>query len=204
MYFLENNPKIKLIPDEVKGATNGVVTEYNSENFLVLLENINSLKLDINDIVEIMVSLETCIIRFDAKVKAFNAEVVTLSLPESYKTVQRREYVRVDVNIPVEIKEVTPEGKELNSMCQDLSGGGLKLLAPESFKEGALLEARLKIVDQKSISTVMEVLRVNSDNDSSLDYYISGRFVKISNSDRTAIIQLCFKRQLEKSCKADI
>lgn len=200
MDFIKNNQKLKIIPDEVKGINSGVVKEVNPLYFTVHLDNPNTDLPSIGENIEVIIPLDNCLVRFDTKIAEVNANIVKFSAPEKCRYVQRREYTRVNVNIPVNLKE-NSDSESINSITQNLSGGGMQILSSKNFDTGNLLEANFSILNRSNITTLLEILRTNDYDNNSKEYSLSGEFKQISNIDRTAIIQLCFKRQLETKCK---
>lgn len=196
MDFLNKDQKLKIIPGNIKGVSNGVVKNYSSDHFEVQLDNPSEC-LNINESIEIIIPVDNTLIKFETKITRIDGDTVYFSLPEKTKFIQRREYIRIDVEIPVELKDVTSD-KNINSVAKNLSGGGMQVVSSDSFDIGSLLEAQFTIFDKKNIKAVMEILRTGKDNE---NYSIAGQFKNISSSDRAAIIQLCFKRQLESRCK---
>lgn len=198
MDFLKNNQELKVIPSEIKGISNGIVKEITPSAFTVQLNNIDKDLLKIGDSVEIIVPVNNCLVRFEAKINSIDTNFVAFSLPNKFRRIQRREYTRVSVNIPVKLRELnTSTG--VDSVANDLSGGGMRLISDRDFDINNLLEANFRILARKDIKTVLRILRINKSNDK--EYTLAGEFKEISNIDKTAIIQLCFKRQLEIKSK---
>ncbi|OGI21470.1 MAG: hypothetical protein A2287_02395 [Candidatus Melainabacteria bacterium RIFOXYA12_FULL_32_12] len=198
MDFLKNNQELKIIPSEIKGISNGIIREIYPQYFTVQLDNVNDDLLRIGDHIEIIVPMKDYMIRFEVQVNLIDGNLVHFSLPKQFRRIQRREYTRVNVNIPVKLREVN-NSNNINSIIENLSGGGMKLVSSEDFDIDSLLEANFSILSRKDINTVLKVLRTDKYN--SKEYNLAAEFKEISNVDRTAIIQLCFKRQLELKCK---
>ena len=198
MDFLKNNQELKVIPTEIKGISSGVVKEITPPGFIVQLNNVDKDLLKIGDSVEVIVPINNCLIRFESKINSVETNFVTFSLPNKFRRVQRREYTRVNVNIPVKLRELNAS-TGVDSIMQDLSGGGMRLISDKGFGINSLLEADFKILARKDIKTMLKILRINKFNDK--EYTLAGEFKEISNVDKTAIIQLCFKRQLEIKSK---
>jgi c-di-GMP-binding flagellar brake protein YcgR len=201
MDFLKNSQKLRVIPDEIKGISNGIIQEVCPEYFMVCLDDANNLS--IQDNIEIIISADNCLIRFDTKVIKIEGKTVYFSIPKEFRYIQRREYTRVDINIPIKLREFN-ELEYINSFSENISGGGMQIISTKYFDIGNLLEAKFNVFEAKDINTVLKVLRIDSQSENKEECHLSGEFEDISNADRTAIIQLCFKRHLELKCKEDI
>lgn len=199
MKYLKNNQKLKIVPEDTKGITTGVIKSMSPVSFVVAVEEDDKQNLIDREVFEIIISDETCIISFETKVVDTKDNLVCFSMPENFKLIQRREYTRVDMNIPVSFKN-NEAGEEVIGTTRNISGGGLKASASKPLAEGKLMEANFKIFNVKDIKTIVEVLRTEAKDDTT-EYVMSGKFKEISNADRVALIQMCFKRQLELKCK---
>ena len=200
MDFLKDNQKLRVIPKEIRGISNGTIKEVCPQYFVVELENDKSGFLKVRDIIEIIIPVDSYLVKFEAEIIELKANSVHFLIPKQFKFVQRREYTRVDINLPVKLKELDNEQEPLTSTAKNISGGGMLVMSSKNFDFGALLEARFSIFPKKDIKTLFEILRVNQ-SETDEGYCLAGEFKEISNADRTAIIQLCFKRQLETKCK---
>lgn len=201
MKYLKNNQRLKIVPDDASGVLTGVIKSMSPVSFVVAVESPDSPMLKQGEVFEIVISDETCILSFETKITEIKDSLVCFSMPENFRLVQRREYPRVDISIPVSIKELSTEnGVEFLGTTSNISGGGLKVTAPGVVNPGMLVETQFKILNVKNIKTILEVLRTEHPDGGS-DFFVSGKFKEISNADRIALIQLCFKRQLELKCK---
>lgn len=200
MDFLKINQKLKIIPDEIKGISSGIIKEIYQDFFTVQLDkNNNSLAVGQN--IEIIISGENCLTRFETKIFEIKGDIANFLIPEKFKNIQRREYTRININIPVNLKKPAAANESINTSTEDLSGGGMKVMSESSFDIDTLLEAKLSINTKKNIKTLIKILRVDTCEQNLKKYHLSGKFKEISNADRITIIQLCFKRQLELKCK---
>ncbi|MGD9581769.1 MAG: flagellar brake protein, partial [Vampirovibrionia bacterium] len=168
-----------------------------------------------------------CVYSFNTSVigKQNSPASLWLSLPETYRRVQRREYIRVNMKLPVVVnfkaeteidddcinanvasEQIIKDGY-FNTTCIDISGGGLKLFGPIKFVEDTLIKLNLRL-PMKEIATTAKVIRseintkINQKEFTAKEYakfnYITALcFSDIEDTDRSTIIQLCFKRQLE-------
>lgn len=201
MEFIKENQKVKIVPFSLKEARITYILSRDVDAFKVFGYGFSS-NFKLNDLVETILVEEDSLITFKVRIKTIGENFLELFLPETYRVVQRREYTRVNISIPVKIEQI-PSEKRIgeDSESKNISGGGLQILASKFFNAGTRLKAEFKIYDNKSIKTILEVLRVGKDQDTRDKFAISGKFIEISNVDQTAIIQLCLKKQLEQKFK---
>ncbi|MBM7542501.1 flagellar brake protein [Amphibacillus cookii] len=134
--------------------------------------------------------------------KKDNIPMLILAFDQSkMKKVQRREYVRVPVNLDISILNLNNPLKPLVTVTKDISGGGVAVvLPPDHFYEpGVSLELILVLSSGDRqidyIVTEAETIRIESSNDKQV---LSMKFVTINENDRQRIIQFCFDRQLKQ------
>ena len=198
MDFLKINQNIKIVPAGANGIFSGAIVSVSSEYFEALLSNLNR---DLTGNAEIIISTGSSIVIFKTSVVEAKDNLVRFVIPLEFKRIQRREYLRVDINIPVELKTTDKQDNPIHSSTQNLSGGGMQLTSPQEFDVGALIFAKFNVFDKKSINTILKVLRVDKTQQNNKKYFLAGKFAEISNNDRVVLVQICFKRQLEKRCK---
>ncbi|WP_017472213.1 flagellar brake protein [Amphibacillus jilinensis] len=137
--------------------------------------------------------------------KKDNIPMLILAFDQSkMEKVQRREYVRVPVNLDVSILNPNTPSKPLVTVTKDISGGGIAVVLPidYDYNPGTSLELTLVLFSGERqidyIVTEAETIRVESHNDKQL---LSMKFVNINENDRQRIIQFCFDRQLKQRRK---
>lgn len=120
--------------------------------------------------------------------------------PEDVQRVQRREYVRVPIVMPVEY-DLAPEGKfgpPTRGILQDLSGGGCLLLARETAPLGTVIRLRLDMGDFGVLGVLGRVVR--SDAKAQKDGHLTGvNFADIYERDRDRLVKFLFAKMREQS-----
>jgi len=203
--ILKKDRHLKIIPCSVNEISNATITDLKENCFIVLLDKIVSLKQ--NEVIEVIIPDQSNLIKFESTVIQIIENLLYLTIPEKVRYVQRREYPRVNISIPVTLNEISNPDSTLDSVTKNLSGGGMQVISDKTFFVGSLLKAKFSIFDKNSVETIMEVLRIDKNDQPGKGYYLSGRFKDLSNVQRTALIQMCFKRQLElkfKGIKSDL
>jgi c-di-GMP-binding flagellar brake protein YcgR len=199
MNFLKKDIKVKIIPANIKAITSGSIIEIMEGSFVVAISK--SAVFETHDLLELIISSQNDIIKFESKVIEAKEDCLYLSNPENIHYSQRREYPRVSISIPVVLKDINNPENSSESVTKNISGGGMQVVADKNFAVGSLLKAKLRILDKESMETMLEILRIDDKDKCSKEYFISGRFKNLSNTQKTALIQVCFKRQLELKFK---
>lgn len=115
--------------------------------------------------------------------------------------VQRREFVRVDVNLDV---AVGFEADILRLVTSDISAGGLAVNLPsmDLLKEDSIVSLFIVLPftqrETQYIRAKASVIRVFEKDQR---YIASLEFVELSSADRQQVIQFCFERQLQMKNK---
>lgn len=196
MNFLENGLILKLVPENIKDIKVGKIIDIKDNSFSAKFNVDVSKIFELNE-VEVLVNINSGVLKFFSNILSVNNDTIELNIPEKYTTVQRREYPRININIPVKLFGLN-EIEEIDSITEDISGGGMRLSSEKDVETGKEVTAKLKITDNKSINAKFKVLRVTKEFKVEKNIVLSGKFSDIAHSDRTAIIQLCFRKQLEQ------
>lgn len=145
------------------------------------------------------------LIEEDGEVYQFESKLISkdshhyflkLQLPDQFKRVQRRAYVRVDINV----KTIVHLDKDYETKTKDLSGGGMSITLPKevSLKVDDSLNTSLYLTNGDQVTEVKtnnKIVRLE-EKDNLLYVYL--QFDEIDEADRTKIVQYCFKEQLEE------
>ena len=131
---------------------------------------------------------------FETIVKAVNDDVISMWFPITYKYLQRREFSRIQTNKTVSLQVGR---KKLETSILDISAGGLKILTDEQLTLSKGYKLTIE-VDNKPLNCTFEPIRIEVSSDG---FIISGKFNNITNYDRIALVQYCFRKQIENSNK---
>ncbi|MGD9580841.1 MAG: flagellar brake protein [Vampirovibrionia bacterium] len=145
------------------------------------------------------------IIILSSIVRRVQDNVITITMPEEKERVQRREYFRVGIQRPVEIryddgyKERNYFGKTI-----DISGGGVRFWTKEHCHVGFMAEVIMQLNDicqtNKPIRATGRII-YNKSHDSRFStkggYINVVKFHEIEPKARQLIVQACFKIQIE-------
>ena len=208
---IKENQKIKIIPDKIENFSMGVIISEGKDCFVAEVNDISLITVGSKP--EILISSEDYIVMFTSKISKIELNKVFFSVTSKFTFIQKREYPRISTKIPVLIKEANGN-QEIESVIINIGGGGMQVTSSSEFNLNSILDARFNLTNKKEINTLFEILRIGGCEQNSISaskvsmqaaddekFFLSGKFKKISNFDKTAIVQFCFKRQLESKCK---
>lgn len=143
----------------------------------------------------------------DQKPQIFQADIqkaVQLRVPALQLThpnageiasVQRREYVRVEVNADIAIHFINSEQKSVITVTQDISGGGARIILPQDtdVAPGETIELYLVLkaegTEYEYVYSEGQVIDTHLQNGV---HSISVKFLLASEAERQKIIRYCF------------
>ena len=151
-------------------------------------------KYEIDESVELFAMTPNGQLYFETIVKDVKDDIVSMWFPINYKYLQRREYSRINLNKEVVLKKGR---KKIIAKIVDLSAGGFKVVTSEQLD--LLTEYSFSIdIDNETASCTFEPIRIELNGN---NFVSSGRFNNISSHDRIALVQYCFRKQIENSNK---
>lgn len=184
--------EFNILSRSIDNATRCTVNEVNEDCFTVKLQKDG--KYETDETVEMFAMTNPGQIYFETIVKEKNEDKLTLWFPITYKYLQRREYTR----IPEAKKIKLVQNEEIiDGKIEDISAGGLKIIVKKQLKLLSLYSSVIEI-DNEKVKCSFEPIRIEANGEV---FIISGRFKEISNHDRIALVQYCFKKQIENSNK---
>ena len=214
------NQKIEFISEEGQLGTS-MVQEWTENFFLVTISLIGHEKtlLPVGDTVTgIYYDTDKNVYMFNSKVLARTVENIPmykLSMPENVSRIQRRDYVRIPIIIPVRYAEITPEIKSLmedqkawaanadkipweKATIFDISGGGINLGAdrPLEQEKNILIHINredLQITVQGKV--VRKYTRILNDQ---VTYHHGIKFINMSEPVRDKIIAFIFQKYRQR------
>lgn len=232
MEFLKLHQKLQIVLEENQNISKSYLSsimDYDNSSMLIAEPTHKSQPavIPVGTTVEVLVIDDKCVYSFNTSVigKQKTPAALWLSLPETYRRVQRREYVRVNIKLPIVVnikgesqifeeslhsnilaEDILQKGY-FNSSTIDISGGGTKIFSPIKFEQDSLINVHLRL-PMKEVNTIAKVIRSDLNTKVSEEEFTPEEYAKfnyitalcytdIEDADRSTIIQLCFKRQLE-------
>lgn len=104
--------------------------------------------------------------------------------------IQRRDFVRVDVYVPVTYKPYGPEGRTVHANTLEIGGGGFRLGDAEGLRSGDMLRFTIELAEgEDPFHAVAEVVRDAGDRSFGL------QFVDLPDRDRDRLVRWLFARE---------
>ncbi|CAF1795509.1 cyclic di-GMP receptor DgrA [Bacillus subtilis] len=143
--------------------------------------------------------------RIKGKVKD-KLQMICLEVPprEKMKRIQRRQYVRTDAVLDVQIQPGNEE--EIRTLSYNISAGGIAVVLADglSFQSGESLRLIIRLPEEehtRQIETEAVVRRIFNDPKSG-KRKMTLEYSEIAAGDQQALLQYCIRRQLNKRRKA--
>ncbi|WP_336154284.1 cyclic di-GMP receptor DgrA [Bacillus sp. 204(2023)] len=143
--------------------------------------------------------------RIKGKVKD-RLQMICLEMPprEKMKRIQRRQYVRTDAVLDVQIQPGNEE--EIRTLSYNISAGGIAVVLADglSFQSGESLRLIIRLPEEehtRQIETEAVVRRIFNDPKSG-KRKMTLEYSEIAAGDQQALLQYCIRRQLNKRRKA--
>ncbi|MEK3811255.1 cyclic di-GMP receptor DgrA [Bacillus sp. FSL R7-0685] len=143
--------------------------------------------------------------RIKGKVKD-KLQMICLEMPprEKMKRIQRRQYVRTDAVLDVQIQPGNEE--ETRTLSYNISAGGIAVVLADglSFQSGESLRLIIRLPEEehtRQIETEAVVRRIFNDPKSE-KRKMTLEYSEIAAGDQQALLQYCIRRQLNKRRKA--
>ncbi|MCY7797467.1 flagellar brake domain-containing protein [Bacillus spizizenii] len=142
--------------------------------------------------------------RIKGKVKE-KLQMICLEVPpsEKMKRIQRRQYVRTDAVLDVQIQPTNKE--EFRTLSYNISAGGIAVILADgrSFQSGESLRLIISLLEEENtrqIETEAVVRRIFDDLKSG-KCKMTLEFTEIAASNQQFLLQYCIRRQLNKRRK---
>lgn len=189
---IKENTEFNILSRSIDNAVKCRVIEISEDCFKVKLDKLK--KYEPEESVELFTMTNKGQLYFETFVKEAAEDVISIWFPISYKYLQRREYSRINVDKDI----VLNDGQnDIKAKISDLSAGGLKVITAAQLQLLKEYEISIKI-ENRELKIIFEPIRIETVNN---DFISSGRFKDISNFDRIALVQYCFRKQIENSNK---
>lgn len=118
---------------------------------------------------------------------------IVFQFPKQMKRIQRRAFVRADINLPATIKQASG----MDATVFNLSGGGMSMTVSmdEIFTVNDILDVVIYLREDEAINVTCKVVRLQSDaDDHKQQVYVT--FTDVDEADRRNIVYYCFQKQV--------
>lgn len=133
--------------------------------------------------------------RIHSKVVENEEIIVSCSKPRQHKNFQRRNSVRVKVNIPVRYSMDFNNAKELTGIISDISVKGLQLQSPSTVPVGADLELRFQLESTGTVYVKGTVVRTFEKNEK---IFLGIKFIDIDKQVEDDIARFLMAEQMRQ------
>jgi c-di-GMP-binding flagellar brake protein YcgR len=160
--------------------------------------------------VRVEILAEDAVYAFDTYVDSMALEpipVIGVSKPENLARIQRREFVRVDLNLPVKYRPLTLiRQKPLEYQSADivnLSGGGASIvtwhpLQDKGVKSGSELQLELELPDGNKVEVKAVIVRISdTKTEKGIRHKIAVMFTEIDERQQDVIVRYVLECQYE-------
>lgn len=202
--LLKKNQKIYMVPQDIKGALSTKIKKVSRNLIEVEVNNADLQYYQKDAIVEMFTVVDEGMLYFKPVVSEIFADenvVKVVFNKEVYDLLQRREFTRVELE-----KDFRLSDGQNDYVCSlvDISAGGMRFLtdAPLTTVRDYVIEFSLE--NNIPIQCFFKPIRVDElqvkatkTKKQSPQSIVSGRFIALKNIDKIAIVQFCFKKQME-------
>jgi c-di-GMP-binding flagellar brake protein YcgR len=194
--LLKKGQKIYVVPEDIKGALSSQIKKI-TKNFIELEVKENDLPYyKESDKIEMFAVVDDGMIYFKPEVSSKEENTLKVNLGEEYDILQRREYTRIEREKEFTLKDTN---KEYVCRCIDISAGGMKFTIDADLDVEKDYQVEFSFESNIPIQCYFKPIRAGKQKDSKS--VVSGRFIALKNIDKIAIVQFCFKKQIENTNK---
>jgi len=123
-----------------------------------------------------------------------------VTMPFDINKIQQRSFVRFDVALPVVMEYLLHDERDemvaLKLVTKDLSSGGLQVICYQRIKLGKKITLTLDLPDYGVFTINGEVVRLNQPQMERQLFWISIKFLSVSENIRDKISKFIFRKQL--------
>ena len=204
--LLKKNQKVCLVPQDIKGSLSTKVNKFVGGIIEVTVEKDDIGYYNVGDAIEMFTVVDEGMLYFKPIVKEIDAQENIIKAEfdkKTYDILQRREYTRVNFEKDFKLQD-SETGSEYLCTTLDISAGGMKLITEAHLVPDKDYIIEFSLENEIPISCFFRPIRVDEINDTtakSVKNIVSGRFVLLKNIDKIAIVQFCFRKQMESRNK---
>jgi len=187
---IEKGREFYIISRAVDNAELCTVSEVCRDCFKVKLKNSRNYEAD--EAVELFSAESGSRLYFETIVKEVSGDILLIWFPLTSKYLQRREYYRISENKSIALSS---ENDSIGGKILDISAGGLKIITSRQLELLKIYKISI-IINSGEINASFQPIRIEASKEG---FISSGKFDDITSHDRIALIQYCFRKQLENT-----
>ena len=190
--------------EDIKGYS--MLQDITSEEDLIVTQPMRDgipIKIRPSDSIRVLFFKEEGCYAFDGepidKFMIQNADVISIRQISSVVKIQRRQFYRLKIVLPVELKllEDKEDSPILKGYSVDISGNGLRLIIDQRLDINTIIKCNIKLNSNESVYVKGKVVRVTLDDKFPYKYDIGISFEDIPNSTQDRIVKFIFEKQRE-------
>ena len=190
-----------MVPEDIQGALSTQINKIVGTTIEVDVKKSDLKYYNLGDTVEMFSVIEDGILYFKPRVVDVDKSVNTVKVEfdkNKYDQLQRREYTRIDLKKEFTLKD---DDKSYVCNCLDLSAGGMKFETEAALDCAKDYPIEFSLESKIPIECFFKPIRITAKKGRSKKNIVSGRFIALKNIDKIAIVQFCFKKQMENKNK---
>ena len=202
--LLKKNQKIFMAPENIKGALSTTIKKVTTKSIEVEIDKKDLKYYKKDNKIEMFTIVDAGMLYFKPTITDVLKEANIIKVEydkKTYDLLQRREFSRVEIQ--KEFKLFDTDNKEYICVSIDISAGGMKFVteAPLTPVKDYLIEFSLD--SGIPIRCFFKPIRVDGieSKKSVQKNIVSGRFIALKNIDKIAIVQFCFRKEMESTIK---
>lgn len=199
--LLKLEQKISMVPQDIKGALSSKIKKIMGSCIDLEVKDADMPYYKKGGTVEMFTIVDDGMLYFKPVVKEIDDlnKVIKVEFNrEKYELLQRREFTRIDFQKEFTLKDDT---KEYVCVGIDIGAGGMKFATEAALTTSQDYPIEFTLEGSIPIQCFFKPIRVDREKGKSTKNIVSGRFIALKNIDKIAIVQFCFKKQMESTNK---
>ena len=179
--LLKLEQKISMVPQDIKGALSSKIKKIMGSCIDLEVKDADMPYYKKGDTVEMFTIVDDGMLYFKPVVKEIDDlnKVIKVEFNrEKYELLERREFTSIDIG-----------------------AGGMKFATEASLNTSQDYPIEFTLEGSIPIQCFFKPIRVDREKGKSTKNIVSGRFIALKNIDKIAIVQFCFKKQMESTNK---
>ena len=188
-----------MVPEDIKGALSTTIKKSIGNTIEVEISKTDMPYYQTGKTVEMFTVVDEGMLYFKPEISEIreNENIVKVSFDkENYELLQRREFTRIELD-----KEFTLKNKDKEYVCKciDIGAGGMKFVTETDLSNEDDYMIEFSLESNIPIQCFFKPIRIDKQKNGK--NIVSGRFIALKNIDKIAIVQFCFKKQMENTNK---
>lgn len=189
--LLEQNQVLSIVPQDFRNSNKGKIVEIQDQKFLLEIFHAPD-GIILKHVLEFYSQTKNGMLYFTSSVSEINGNLLTVLMPRKHRFLQRRAFTRIKFSQDLNFEA---DKKTYKIQSLDLSAGGMKLKTNEHLDIDTDYDLCINLPGELFIKCKYQTIKIEKNEDGS--YTLSGRFEKLSNTDKMKLIQFCMRKNTE-------